>query len=153
MDVAPVGLPTPIAPLSLQEKLDADLKVAIRAKDETARETIRMLKSELLKEAHPDEMAILTRAVKSRRESIAAYLEGGRKDLADKEEAEIVVIERYLPKQLDEAQAAEAIRALAAAQGITSKKDLGRLMKLVMEKHRGQIDGKLASKLAGEILS
>jgi len=139
--------------MSLLERLDADLKDAIRSQDVVARETIRMLKTDLLREDHPDEVAILSRAVKSRRDAIAAYLEGDRKDLADKEEAEIAIIERYLPKQLDEAAATEAIRALAEAEGITSKKDMGRLMKAVMAKHRGEIDGKLASKIAGQILS
>ena len=122
----------------------ADLKKAMLQRDEVTRDTLRMLKSELVTLDDPDEMAVLTRAVKSRRDSVVSYREAGRQDLVDKEEAQIQVIERYLPKQLSEEEAAEVLRGLVEELGISSKKDLGRLMKEVMARHRGQIDGKLA---------
>jgi len=141
-----------LARMKLLEKIEADLKTAMLQRDEVTRDTLRMLKSELVTLDDPDEMAVLTRAVKSRRDSVVSYREAGRQDLVDKEEAQIQVIERYLPKQLSEEEAAEVLRGLAEELGVSSKKDLGRLMKEVMARHRGQIDGKLASKLAGQLL-
>ncbi len=138
--------------MSLLDTINADLKKAMLAGDRIARDTLRMLKSELLTLDTPDEMGVLTRAVKSRRDSVQSYREGGREDLAEKEEAEIAVVERYLPTQLTEDEAREAIAAIVADLGVSSKKDLGKVMKEVMSRHRGQIDGKLASSIAGELL-
>ncbi len=138
--------------MSLLDRINADLKKAMLAGDRIARDTLRMLKSELLTLDTPDEMGVLTRAVKSRRDSAQSYREGGREDLAEKEEAEIAVVERYLPTQLTEDEAREAIAAIVADLGVSSKKDLGKVMKEVMSRHRGQIDGKLASSIAGELL-
>ena len=138
--------------MPLLDTINADLKTAMLARDETTRDTLRMLKSELLTLENPDEMAVLSRAVKSRRDSAQSYREGGREDLAEKEEAEIAVIERYLPKQLTEEEAGEAIASIVSDLGATSKKDLGKVMKEVMARHRGQIDGKLASSIAGRLL-
>ncbi len=95
--------------MALLEQIDADLKKAMLARDNLTRDTLRMIKSELLTLDDPDELAVLTRAVKSRRDSIKSYLEGGRQDLADKEQAEIEVIQRYLPKPLSEDEAREAV--------------------------------------------
>ncbi len=138
--------------MSLLDTINADLKKAMLAGDRIARDTLRMLKSELLTLDTPDEMGVLTRAVKSRRDSVQSYREGGREDLAEKEEAEIAVIERYLPTQLTEDEAREAIVAIVGDLGVSSKQDLGKVMKEVMSRHRGQIDGKLASSIAGELL-
>ncbi len=138
--------------MSLLDRINADLKKAMLAGDRIARDTLRMLKSELLTLDTPDEMGVLTRAVKSRRDSVQSYREGGREDLAEKEEAEIAVIERYLPTQLTEDEAREAIVAIVGDLGVSSKQDLGKVMKEVMSRHRGQIDGKLASSIAGELL-
>jgi uncharacterized protein YqeY len=141
------------AAMTLLEQIDADLKKAMLAGDTVTRDTLRMIKSELLTLDNPDEIAVLMRGVKSRRDSIKSYLEGGRQDLADKEQAEIEVIQRYLPKPLSEAEAREAIAAIIAAVGASTKKDLGKVMKEVRGRYPGQIDGKLASTIAGELLS
>lgn len=138
--------------MSILDQINADLKTAMREKDEITRETLRMVKSAFAMEESPDEIAILSRAVKSRRDSAKSYRDGGREDLAAKEEAEIVVIQRYLPKALSEDAARAAITKLVSSLGVESKKDMGRLMKAVMDEYRGQIDGKLASKIAGELL-
>lgn len=138
--------------MALLDKIDADLKKAMLARDEVTRETLRMLKSELLTLENPDELAVLSRAVKSRRDSVQSYLEGGRQDLADKELAEIEVIERYLPRQLSEEEARAAIAAIIEELGLSSKRELGRVMKEVKARYRGQIDGKLASSIAGDLL-
>ena len=139
--------------MALLEKLDADLKKAMLARDAVTRDTIRMLKSELLTLENPDELAVLARAVKSRRDSIQSYIEGGRQDLADKEQAEIEVIERYLPAQLDEGEARDAIAAIIQELGLSSPKELGQVMKEVKARYPGQIDGKAASSIARELLS
>ena len=139
--------------MALPEQIDADLKKAMLARDTVTRDTLRMIKSELLTLENPDPIAVLTRAVKSRRDSIESYIEGGRQDLADKEQAEIEVIQRYLPKALSEEEVREAIAAIIEEQGLSTKKDLGKVMKEVRARYRGQIDGKLASSIAGELLS
>lgn len=133
----------------------------MRAKDVVARECLRMIKTgldaaELQKGAALDEseeLEVLVRAVKTRQESAAQYDEGGREDLASKERAEIVIVERYLPKALSEDEARQALAALVAELGLSEKKQMGQLMKAVMERYRGQIDGKLASRIAGTLLS
>ncbi len=138
--------------MSLLSQIDADLKKAMLARDDVTRDTLRMLKSELLTLDKPDEMAVLTRAVKSRKDSIQSYVEGGRQDLADKEQAEIEVIQRYLPKPLSEDEARDAIAAIVEELGVSTKKDLGKVMKEVRSRFPGQIDGKLASTIAGQLL-
>ncbi len=138
--------------MSLLEQINADLKKAMLERDVVTRDTLRMVKSELLTLDKPDELAVLSRAVKSRRDSIKSYVEGGRQDLADKEQAEIEVIERYLPKQLSEDEAREAIAAIVEELGVSSKKELGRVMKEIKARFPGKIDGKRASSIAGELL-
>lgn len=139
--------------MSLLAQLDADLKKAMLERDDVTRDTLRLLKSELLTLDDPDEIAVLTRAVKSRRDSIQSYIEGGRHDLAHKEQAEIEVIQRYLPKPLTEDEARGAIASIIEEVGASSKKDLGKVMKEVRSRFPGQIDGKLASTIANELLT
>jgi uncharacterized protein YqeY len=138
--------------MGLLERIDAHLKKAMLEKDSVTRDTLRMIKSELVTLENPDELAVLSRAVKSRRDSIKSYLEGDRRDLADKEEAEIAVIERYLPKQLGQDEARQAIAGIIEELGLSSKRELGQVMKEVRARYPGQIDGKLASSIAGELL-
>jgi len=138
--------------MPLLEQINADLKKAMLERDEVTRDTLRMVKSELLTLDNPDELAVLSRAVKSRRDSIKSYLEGGRQDLAEKEQAEIEVIERYLPKQLSEDEAREVISAIIEELGLSSKKELGKVMKEVKTRYPGQIDGRMASSIAGQLL-
>lgn len=146
--------------MALSDRIVEDLKAAMKAKDEVTKQTLRMLKSELGKKEvelgrdleEAEELGVLTSAVKSRRDSIAAYEDAGRQDLADAERAEIAVIERYLPAQMSDEEARAAIEKIAAELGVSEKKDMGRLMKAVMERHRGQIEGKTASRIAGSIL-
>lgn len=147
--------------MSLAETLLEDLKTALKAKDEVGKRTIRMLKADLGKAeadlardlTEEDELKVLASAVKSRKDSVAAYAEAGREDLADAERAEIAVLEKYLPAQMDEAAARDAITALAKELGVTEKKQMGQLMGEVMKRFRGQIDGKVASAIARDILA
>jgi hypothetical protein len=138
--------------MALLEQINADLKKAMLERDEVTRDTLRMVKSELLMLDNPDGLAVLSRAVKTRRDSIKSYVEGGRQDLADKEQAEIEVIERYLPKQLSEDETREAIAGIIDELDLSSKKDLGRVMKEVKARYPGQVDGRLASSIAGQLL-
>jgi uncharacterized protein YqeY len=138
--------------MALLEQINADLKKAMLERDEVTRDTLRMIKSELLMLDNPDEIAVLSRAVKSRRDSIKSYVEGGRQDLADKEQAEIEVIERYLPKQLSEDETLEAITGIIEELGLSSKRELGQVMKELKARYPGQVDGKQASSIAGQLL-
>jgi len=146
--------------MTLKQTIDADLKTAMKAREELVRDTLRMVKSELMNREvelgrdldEGEEIAVLSRAVKTRRDSIAEYEAGGRVEAADKERAEIAIIERYLPQPLDEAALREAITALAAEVGATSKRDMGKVMKALGERYKGRYDGKVASRLIGEML-
>ncbi|MBK7878716.1 MAG: GatB/YqeY domain-containing protein [Planctomycetes bacterium] len=147
--------------MALKETWDADLKKAMLAKNEVVRDTLRLLLSEIKKaniqdgkEITPElEMEVLQRAVKQRQQSIAEYDKAGRADLSSKERAELDVLFTYMPKQLTEDDVRLAVKSLMAELGVSTKKDLGTLMKALMARHKGQVDGKLANKVLGELLS
>ena len=97
-----------------------------------------------------DLLAMMQTMIKQRQESAKMYRDGGREDLADKEEAEIVVIKSFLPKQLDEAETEAAIRAAIAETGAASMKDMGKVMAALKEKYAGQMDfGAVSGKIKG----
>lgn len=147
--------------MSLDKTLADDLKAAMRAKDVLTRDTLRMVRSkldaaELTKGSALDEseqLTVLSRAVKTRRESAAQYEEGGRPELAEKELSEVEVIAKYLPKALSEDEARAAITAIAEELGLTEKKQMGQLMGQIKARYQGQIDGKMGAKIAGSLLS
>lgn len=147
--------------MSLLDDLQAALKDAMLAKDEIQRETLRMVlagcknaRIELGRELEDaDVQRVITKAVKSRQDSAEQYESAGRTELAERERAEIAVLEGYLPKRLDEDATRAAAQAIVADLGLESKKDMGRLMKELMSRHPDQLDGKLASRIAGELLS
>jgi uncharacterized protein len=148
-------------PMTLYEKLQQDVKQAMLARDEVARDTLRLLIAAVKKQeleagkTITDElvMSIVQVAAKTRQESIDVFSKNGRNDLAAKEQAELEIVRRYMPKQLDEVEARVAVGKLIAELKLSSKKDLGTLMKAVMAKHKGEIDGKLVQKIAGELLA
>ena len=137
------------------DRLKADLTEAIRRKDTIAMSTLRMLISQVQYArieakrdlTDDDYLTVLQRGVKTRREAIEQYDKGGRKDLADKERAEIAIVERYLPAGMSPEETAQAVDGLLLELGITAKKDLGRAMKEFMARHRGRVDGKAVSAL------
>jgi uncharacterized protein len=137
------------------DTLKADLKQAMLGKEATSVATLRMLISQFQyariqagRDLTDDEaVSILQRAVKTRREAIEQYEKGGRQDLADKERAEIVVVERYLPQAMSPEETAKAVQDLLAELQITEKRDLGRAMKEFMARYRGRVDGKAANAL------
>ncbi len=152
--------------MALRDRLMDDLKAAMKAQDVKRLATLRMLKAEVLKgevalretkglDYHLDD-AEVTRLVsayaKQRRESIEAYRKGGREDLAAQEEAELAIVEGYLPTALSEDEVRAVVEAVIAETGASSKKDLGAVMKAAMARLQGAADGKLVNRLAAERL-
>jgi uncharacterized protein YqeY len=137
------------------DTLKADLKQAMLGKEATSVATLRMLISQFQyariqagRDLTDDEaVSLLQRAVKTRREAIEQYEKGARQDLADKERAEIAVVERYLPQAMSPEETAKAVEDLLAELQITDKRDLGRAMKEFMARYRGRVDGKAANAL------
>lgn len=146
--------------MALLERLQSDLAAAMRDKDELRRDTLRMVLADLknkrieLGRDLTDEnvIAVLQKAKKSREDSVEQYDQAGRAELAEKERAEIAVIEAYLPQPLSEDEAREVVRAAIEETGASGKQDLGKVMKAVMAQHRGRLDGKTAQRLAAELL-
>ena len=147
--------------MSLQDRVQSDIAAAMRAGDGLRRDVLRMVASAAYnvekRQGHPltdDEyLAVLTREVKTRRESVEAFRAGGRDDLVAREEAEIAIIAGYLPAALD----ASAIEALVdeaiAATGASSPRDLGKVMGWLSPKTRGRADGKQVSELVARKLA
>src|SRR5437899_9708557 len=142
----------------LREKLNEAMKEAMRARDMGAVGTIRLIlaklkevdiasRTEANREGVADDriLSMMQGMIKQRNESIALYEKGNRADLADKEKAEIAVIERFLPKQMDEAAVAAAVREAVAAAGATTVKDMGGVMAALKAKYAGQMDFAKAS--------
>src|SRR5262245_24191912 len=147
--------------MALKEKLEADVKTAMLAKNEITRDTLRLVLAELKrlevqegKTITPEiEQDVLLKAVKQRNQSIAEFEKAGRAELVAKEKAELGVIQSYLPKTLTEAETVAAIKAVMAELKLSSKKDMGTVMKAVMAKHKGQVDGKNVQRILGELLT
>ena len=122
----------------------------------TLRLLIAALKNERIqagRELTADEVeAAVRRAVKQRKDSIEQYAKGGRQDLVDAEKAELAVLEGYLPKGLSESDLEATIRAIVAEKGFSSGKDVGLVMKELMARHKGRVDGKRAQEIARQIL-
>ena len=146
--------------MALVEKLQSDLKDAMKSGDTLGRETLRMALADVKNKRielgrdleDEDVLAVLTKAVKSRTDSAEQYADAGRKDLEDRERAEIVVLERYLPEQLSEDETRELVAGIISDLGLTQKSELGQVMKAVMAEHRGKVDGKAVQRIAAELL-
>jgi uncharacterized protein len=150
----------------LREQLADALKVAMKARDQVTVSTVRLILAALkdrdiaARGGDKDDglgddaiLGMLTTMVRQRRESIALYEQGKRDDLAAREAAEIVVIERFMPRQLDEAEAADAIGQVIDELGSKSLKDMGRTMGALKEKYAGQMDFAKASGLVKQRLA
>ena len=143
----------------IRDDIKAALVTAMKSGDKAATGTLRLVQSaiknrdiELRTAAKaPDDDSLVTevlqKMIKQRRESVNLYRQGNREELAAAEEAEIAVIERFLPAQMDEAEATAAIQAIIAATGASSMKDMGRVMALVKERHASSIEPARASAL------
>jgi len=143
------------------EKLQEQLKNAMREKNELRTSVLRMLISDFkyakiekmgeLTEA--DATAVIQRAIKKRKESIDLYEKGGRPELAAKERDELKILQEFAPAEMDENTVRAKIDEVIRELGITEKKDMGRVMKEVLARYKGQIDGKLAQKIVSEKLN
>jgi len=146
--------------MSLIKKLQDDMKLALKSKDELRLSTIRLLLSSLSYAriekggdlTDEEVLEVLAKAAKMRRESIEAAQRGGRTDVAERESAELAVINEYLPKQLDEAEIEAIARQIASEVGAAEIKDRGRVMGPLMQRIRGRADGRLAGQIVERIL-
>ncbi|WP_029916506.1 GatB/YqeY domain-containing protein [Pelobacter seleniigenes] len=147
--------------MTLKDRLTQDMKEAMKAKQPERLGTIRQLRGaiknkeiELQKELDDDGViAVVSTLVKQRRESAQMYADNGRPELAAKEEAELAVLQEYLPAQLGEEEIRELVKAAIAEVGATSIKDLGKVMPLVMGRTKGAADGKVVNQLVREHLA
>ena len=148
----------------MRTRLSEDIKVAMKSGDKVSLGTLRLI-SAAYKQADIDAqmsgkpvltdgelIGVLTRMVKQRRDSITQFTAGGRPELAAAEAAEIVVVERYLPKQMSAAEIKAAIAAVVAETKAASVKDMGKVMGLMKERFAGQMDFAVASALVKDVL-
>ena len=135
--------------MSLKETLNNDIKTAMKAKDKETLAVLRMIKTavqaaEIDKKEElnaEEELTILAREAKQRRESLAEFVKAGRDELVAKTETEIEIVERYLPKQLSVEEVKEVIATVAEKIGATTQKEFGKLMGAVMQELKGKADG------------
>ena len=137
--------------MSLMEQVEKDIITAMKAKDAVKVSTLRMMKSALgnyliqAKKDKPEDaevLAIITKQAKQRRESLESFEKAGRKDLADKEKAELAILESYLPKQLTDEELRTEVQKAIELSGVKSPADIGKLMKVLMPAIQGKADGK-----------
>ena len=137
----------------MRAKISDDLKAAMKAGDKQRVGTLRLINAAIqsaeIEAKKPIDdaaaLAVMTKMVKQRRDSIEQYTNGGRPDLADVEQAEIAIIEAYLPKQMDDGAVAAAVAAAIAETGAASVKDMGKVMGVLKAKYAGQMDFQKAS--------
>jgi uncharacterized protein len=147
--------------VSLKERIQTDLTAAMRSGDSLRRDVLRMatnsaynLEKRQQKPLSDDELlGVLTREVKTRRESVEAFRKGRREDLAGKEEAEIAILQEYLPQALSEDEIRSLIGEAVTATGATSARDMGKVMGWLAPRTRGRADGKRVSELVAQALA
>lgn len=134
------------------DQLRADMKAALKSGDRARLEVLRMLIADLQKRAlerpagqlsEEDEVAVLQKAVKTRADSVAQAQAAGRTDVADREQAEIAIVQEYLPRQMTAEEVAAKVRELAGEIGYAGPRDTGRFMKEWMARYKGLADGKV----------
>lgn len=150
--------------MSLADKLAQDYIAAYKSHDANRVGVLRLLKTamtnRLVELKKPGEklndeeiLNLIFKQAKQRKDSIEQYNTAGRKDLADREAAELVILEEYLPKQLNADELAKAVDEAIAQAGISDQREMGKAMGLIMAKYKGQVDGKAVSALLKEKLS
>ncbi len=149
----------------IRDDIKAALVAAMKGGDKAGTQTLRLIQSAIKNRdielrtgtSKPDDDLLVTevlqKMIKQRRESVELYRRGGREELAAAEEAEIKVIERFLPTQMDDAEAMAAVQAIIAEVGAASMKDMGRVMALVKERHASSIEPARASALVKAALA
>jgi uncharacterized protein YqeY len=153
--------------MAIRERIVADLTAAMKSKDAQRLGVLRMLKSRIM-EAEVDQrgrkgpdyvlddqesLAVIATYAKQRRDSIEAYRKGGKEDLAAKEEAELAIIQQYLPARMSDDEVRRIVAGVIAETGATSAKDMGAVMKAVMPKLQGGADGAVVNRIVRELLA
>ena len=140
--------------MGIYESVQQDMKAALKASDTVRLSVLRMVVSAIKTQAidkkvdnlqDSDVIQILKKQVKQRRESIDQFSKGNRQDLADREAKELAILEKYVPEQMDEAAVERLVLDAIKESGMATKADMGKLMKMVMEKAGGRCDGRLLS--------
>lgn len=149
--------------MSLQEQVMEQMKVAMKAKDTVALESLRAIKSAILLAqtetgggaglSADEELKLVQRLVKQRKDSAAIYSAQGREDLAAPELAQVAIIEKFLPEQLSEQEIADIIGKVIESSGASGMKDMGKVMGLATAELAGRADGKTISKIVKEKLA
>ncbi len=149
--------------LSLIERIDADLRQAMREKDEAAKLALRSIKAALTEASKAgkaqrsltDEEAlqVIARLAKQRREAMAEFEKAGRAALAAREEAELAVLQRYLPEPLSQAEIEALARQAIQETGASSPREMGKVMSVLMPRVRGRAEGKVVSQIVRRLLS
>ena len=147
--------------MPLLQQINSDLKAALKNKDSIRVSTLRLLISAInyflideRKDTLSDDavIGIIQKQVKQRNDSIESYQKGGRNDLKEKEQAELHILESYLPQQLSDEDLLQLVKDVISEVGATSKKDMGLVIKNVLEKGKGVVDGKRASQCVSTFL-
>ncbi|MFM2135785.1 MAG: hypothetical protein RL021_1185 [Bacteroidota bacterium] len=146
--------------MTLEEKINTDLKTAMLAKDEPTVRGLRAIKQALLlaktsgggSVTPEDEVKMLQKLVKQRKESVEVYVQQGRQDLANPELEEIAVIEKYLPKMMSEDEIAVVVQEAIRQTGASTPQEMGKVMGLVTKQLAGKADNKLVSQLVKQFL-
>ncbi len=147
--------------MTLRERIQAEITAAMRSGDALRRDTLRMAENAIYnaekrdRRAYGDDevAAILAREAKTRRESIEAFRNAGREDLAAKEEAEVAILAAFMPQQLTEAEISSLVDEAIAAVGASGPRDMGKVMGWLAPRTRGRADGRLVSQAVGARLA
>ncbi|MBS4194730.1 GatB/YqeY domain-containing protein [Lederbergia citri] len=148
--------------MGLLERLNEDMKQAMKNKEKEKLSVIRMLKAALQNESiklgkqqlsEEEELTVLSREVKQRKDSLHEFQKADRDDLADKVQNELGFVEKYMPPQLSEEEVEVLVKEAISETGAASKADMGKVMGILMPKVKGKADGSLVSKLVGRYLS
>lgn len=148
--------------MTLEDKINSDIKEAMLAKDKAKLEALRAVKAAVLlvKTSKPqgeeitpeEEIQTLQRLVKQRKEASQTYKEQNREDLYKEEIFQLEIIEKYLPKQLSEEEIRETLKTIISSLGATSQKDMGKVMQTAQKTFAGQADNKIVSQIVKELL-
>lgn len=148
--------------MALEQQIQKDIMEAMKAHNTVRTNAVRAIKSEILlaktsgagaEITDGDVIKLIQKLIKQRKESAAMYAQGGRQDLADNELAEAAEMERYLPKQLSEAEVEEIVKGIIAETGASSMADMGKVMGLATKKLAGQADGRTVSTIVKKLLA
>jgi uncharacterized protein YqeY len=146
--------------MSLKEQLTADMKEAMKNKEKERLAVIRMVRGAIRQQeidgqkelGEEDVIAVISKEVKMRRDSIEEFQKGGREDLVEKTQAEIDVLLPYLPAQLSEDEVRELVKAAVEQTGAATPKDMGKVMGVLMPKVKGRADGKMVNTIVKSFL-